>query len=117
MGIDPDNAAGAAVGGGKAAERAEATEWSPPRTRRELAPTAAPHLGRDLRAGNEDLGQVAGGLVPHFGRLQTAVSTLPRSQHVVAEGDEPLLEVRVAHRRRAHVDAASALAEVGPRRR
>ena len=113
MCVDPDNAAGAAVRRGETAERAEGDRMVAAEDERVRASSdGSAHLGCDLRAGGQDLRQVAGTLVSQLGRLLDCGLDIAEILNRVAEGDEPLLEVGIAHRRRAHVHAASALAEV-----
>jgi hypothetical protein len=113
VGIEPDHAARAAVRGSEPTERAEgdgvvAAEHEGQRIRLDRVA----HEHRDLRAGREDLGQVARGLVRHGRRLRLGRLDVPEVPHPVAERDQPLLQIRVAKRGGPHVDTPATLAEV-----
>ena len=111
--VDPDHAARLPCRGGEAGERADRDRVVAAEHER---PRAFAHglldQRRERRAGLEDLGEEARALVHERERLGH------RRRDVAAVGDrepdlgQPLVEPRVADRRRAHVDAAPGLAEV-----
>ena len=112
--VDPDHAARLARGRAQAGERPERDRVVAAEDERDRA------VGDDVarrcrRAARTPRGSRAGTARARPRRRAPrarASSTLPRSTTRQPNDDEPLLEPRVADRRRAHVDAAPALAEV-----
>ncbi len=72
-------------------------------------------LRRDPLARALDLGKEARAFVLERRRLRHRRLDVAVVAHLEAEARQPLLEPRVAHRRRAHVDPAAALPEVESR--
>ena len=114
VGIDPDHAARLSCGGGEAGEGARSRSHGRRRARAGSAPsrTESSTSAASARAGLEDLGQVARALVVQRERLGLGCDDVAAVGDGVADLRQPLLETRVADRRRAHVDAAPRLAEV-----
>ncbi len=90
-----------------------ATEWSPPSTSGSAPCSSARPTSRATRAARGlDLRQVARRRVRLLGRLEHGGLDVAPVEHLVAEALEAVVQAGVADRRRAHVDAAAARAEV-----
>ena len=90
-----------------------ATEWSPPSTSGSRAsPRRLGDPGGDQLARVVDLGKESCALVAERRRFGDRGLHVPLVANLVAETDQPLLEPRVADRRRPHVDPAPTLPEI-----
>ena len=86
-----------------------ATEWSPPSTSGSEPCSSASSTSRATRPhGRLDLRQVARASRPLLGRLRARPSRRRPSRARRSRSRQPLVQPRVADRRRAHVDAAPA---------
>ena len=103
-----------AVDGRQAAERSERDRVVAAEHERKRARASSPRpRARAIELARVvDLGQEPRPLVAQRRRLGDGRLDVALVAHVVAEADETLLETRVPDRRRPHVDAAPALAEV-----
>ncbi len=113
MGVDPDHASGLTRGRSKTGQGADrdrmvAAEHEGQRT---VAGRLLDERG-ERGAGLQDLGEKTGPVVDEGERLGLGRDDVAAVEDRERDRRQPLLEPRVADRRRAHVDAAAGLAEV-----